>query len=177
MPASLLLHHHKTTVFEWTFKQSFNVTPPGFQDREVKKRNVHHRTGFSVALHELTCTKSDKPWKKPGTPGNVTVIEGAGPEPPGPADPSREPRSWARLPSGLPSPGWPTEAVLVVRVEVCPDVLAEEEGGETVEESDEDEVEKEDWELVEEMVDMASPGAVRDNGKKISIALNMSLKT
>ena len=148
-----------------------------FSRQGRKKNNVHHRTGFSVALHERTCTKSDKPWKKPGTPGNVTVIEGAGPEPPGPADPSREPRSWARLPSGLPSPGWPTEAVLVVRVEVCPDVLAEEEGGEMVEESDEDEVEKEDWELVEEMVDMASPGAVRDNRKKISIALNMSLKT
>lgn len=57
------------------------------------------------------------PWKKAGTPGRVTVMEGAGPEPvpPGPvAPPRREPRSWARLPSELPSVGWPIEVVLVV---------------------------------------------------------------
>ena len=96
------------------------------------------------------------PWKKPGTPGCVTVMEGAGPElgPPGPAaPPSREPRSWARLPSVLPSVGWPMEVVLVVWVDVCPEVLAEGGGGDVVEKSDEEDVEKED-------VDIRSPGGV-----------------
>lgn len=81
-----------------------------------------------------TGVKSDTPRKKPGTPGSVTVMEGAGPDPSAP--PSREPRSWARLPSGLPSAGWPTEVVRVVWVEGG--------GGNRVEESDEEEVEKED---------------------------------
>lgn len=86
------------------------------------------------------------PWKKPGTAGSVTVMEGAGPElgPPGPdAPPSREPRSWVKFPSGLPSPGWPIVVVLVVWVDVCPEVLAEGGGGDVVEESEEEEVEKE----------------------------------
>lgn len=99
---------------------------------------------FSVALYELTGVKSDMPWKKPGIPGNVTVMEGAGPEPgpPGPAaPPSRELRSWARFPSGLPSAGWPMEVVLVVWVDVCPEVLAEG-WGEDME--DKEGVEKED---------------------------------
>lgn len=47
------------------------------------------------------------------------------------------------MPSGLVSEGWPMEAVSVVRVDVCPEVLAEDRGGD-VEESDEEEVEKED---------------------------------
>lgn len=101
---------------------------------------------------ELTCDRSDMPWKKPG---RVTVMEGAGPEPPPPspaAPPSREPRSWARFPSGLPSAGCPTEAVLVVCVDVCPEVLAERGVEDTVEESDKDEVEKEGWGLVEDVV-------------------------
>lgn len=87
--------------------------------------------------------KSDMLWKKAGTPGSVTVMEGAGPEPapPGPTTPpSREPRSWARFPSEL----RPIEVVLVVWVDVCPEVLAEVGGGDVVEELDEDEVEKED---------------------------------
>lgn len=120
---------------------------------------------FTVALHGLTGVKSDIPWKKPGTPGSVTVMEGAGPEPgpPGPAaPPSREPRSWARFPSGLPSAGWPMEVVLVVWVDVCPEVLAERGGGDVVEESDEDEVET-DCELAEEELDMGSPGAENRN--------------
>lgn len=53
------------------------------------------------------------------------------------------------------------EVVLVVKVDVCPEVLAEDGGGDIVEESEEKEVEKEDWELVEEEVDMGSPGADR----------------
>lgn len=84
-------------------------------------------------------------WKKGGTPGRVTVMEGVGPEPapPGPTTPpSREPRSWARFPSELPSAGWPIEVVLVVWVDVCPEVLKEGGGGNVVEESDEVEVEE-----------------------------------
>lgn len=112
------------------------------------------------------------PWRKWGTPGSVTVMDGAGPEPGplGPATPpSRrgEPRSWARFPSGLPSTGWPMEVVMVVWVDVCPaEVLEEEWGGDMVEELDEKEVEKEDSVLFEEEVDMESPGAVRKTGKK-----------
>lgn len=56
------------------------------------------------------------------------------------------------------------EVVLVVWVDVCPEVLAEGGGGDMVEESDEEEVEKEDRELVEEEVDMGSPGAVGKTG-------------
>lgn len=100
-----------------------------------------------MALHRLTGVKSDMLWKKGGTAGRVTVMEGGGlePAPPGPTiPPSREPRSWARLPSELPSAGWPTEVVLVGRVDVCPEVLAEGGGGNVVEESDEVVIEEED---------------------------------
>lgn len=101
---------------------------------------------MSVAVCELTDVKSNMPWKKAGTPGRVTVIEGAGPEPGPAAPPSREPRSWARFPSGLPSAGRPVKVVPVVSVDVCPEVLAEGGGGggDVVEESDEEEVEKDD---------------------------------
>lgn len=58
----------------------------------------------------------------------------------GAAPPSTEPSSWAKCPSGLPSVGWPVDGVLVVWVDVCPEVLAEGMGGDTVE----DEVEMED---------------------------------
>lgn len=90
-------------------------------------------------------------WKKPGTPGNVTVMDGANPEagPPNPAAPSRDPKSWAMFPSGLVSAGWPTEVVLVVRVDVCPDVLAEGKGGEAVLETNMEEADREDWEFTE----------------------------
>lgn len=87
--------------------------------------------------------KSDMPWKKPGTPGTVTVMEGAAPAPgvPAPAaPPRREPRSWARLPSGAPSWGWPVDVVLVVWVDVCPEVFAGAVGG-TEEEEEEEEKE------------------------------------
>lgn len=114
---------------------------------------------------------SDKPWMNAGTPGIVTVMEGAPPDTPPPAPatpPRREPRSWARFSPGPLSWDWPTDAVLVVWVDVWPDVLAED--GEAVEEEKEEEeevevevdaeVEKEkDWD--DEVVDVWSP----DNGK------------
>lgn len=87
-----------------------------------------------MVLHTLTAVKSDMLWKKGGTPGRVTVMEGVGPEPAAPGTttpPSREPRIWARFPSEL-----PTEVVLVVWVDVCPEVLAKEGGGMVVAEDD-----------------------------------------
>ena len=79
------------------------------------------------------------PWKKLGNPGSVTVMEGAGPElrSPSPADPlCRD--------SGLPSTCMTMDAVLVVWEDVCPEVLAEERGGDMDEESDKEEVERDD---------------------------------
>lgn len=107
-------------------------------------------------------------WKKAGTPGRVTVMEGAGPEPTlsGPTTPpSKEPSNWARFPSEPLSAGWPIEVVLVVWVDVCPEVLAEGGGGDVVEESDKVEVEEEVWELLEEDEDTGSPRGVRKTGQ------------
>lgn len=105
-------------------------------------------------------------WKKPGTPGSVTVMDGASPEPgpPAPAAPSREPKSWAIFASGLLSAGWPIEVVLVVWVDVCPDVLAEGKGGEAVLESDTEEEDKVDWELAE-----GSPRQFRKKGQNNNV--------
>lgn len=102
----------------------------------------------------LTWINSDMPWMKAGTPGIVTVMEGEPPEtlPPTPAaPPKREPNRWGKFSSGPSFCDWPVEAVLVVLEEVGVDVLADEEG--TVEEEEEDEVEKEN-EWVEEPVDV-----------------------
>lgn len=116
--------------------------------------------------------KSDVPWKKLGTPGTVTVMDGVAPKTgaPGPATPpSREPRSWARLPSVTPSGGWPMEVVLVVRVVVCPEVFVEVGGGggEVVEnEESGEEVEKEKvWVWDEEEVVAGSPMEMRKTGQ------------
>lgn len=141
LPASLNVGHSKQTLKEGNkIDRSIEHFPP---KTLLDSGETLHVTVFWL----LTGVKSDMPWKKPGTPGSVTVMEGAAPDPgpPGPpAPPSREPRSRARLPSGLPSAAWPTEAVLVVWVDVCPEVLAEGGGGDVVEESEEEEVEKED---------------------------------
>lgn len=72
---------------------------------------------------------SDMLWKKAGcAPGSVTVMEGAAPGgwPAGAA--SREPSSWARFPSAVLSGGCPTVAVLVVWVDVCPEVWGDDGG-------------------------------------------------
>ncbi len=90
-------------------------------------------------------------------------MEGGPPDTPPPAPttpPKSEPSSWARLSPGPPSWDWPTDAVLVVWVEVWPDVLAED-GGAVEEEIEEEEgvaveVEKEkEWD--DEVVDVWSP--------------------
>ncbi len=82
-------------------------------------------------------------------------MEGGIPDtpPPAPATPPKsEPSSWARLSPGPPSWDWPTDAVLVVWVDVWPDVLVEDGG------AVEEEKEKE-WD--DEVVDVWSP----DDGK------------
>lgn len=102
---------------------------------------------------------SEMPWKKSGTLGSVTVMEEASPEPeaPGPAAPIKEPKSCTTFASGLPSAGWPMEVVLVVWVDVSPEVLMETTGGDVVVDSEEDEVEKDDGELVKEDKVTGSP--------------------